>query len=180
MGIRAKSYSEQLRDLIQEYRDAGQPWPTDRNTIAGWLIRHKKWEPHRRSAIDVLAPQLSRAMREEIFEDPQGRLVRKKHAVRESVEQEDGTFKQLTIWVDMDDPNTDTTQMKNALQLRRGQVLGDCSRLKTDMDSYNDNFNKGPAVDMLFDFTDDLAELEQSSEYPTAPPEEDDENEDRI
>jgi hypothetical protein len=180
MSTRTKGYWEQLRDLIQEYRDAGQPWPTDRNAIASWLIRQRKWEPQRKAAIDVLAPQLSRAMREELFEDPQGRLVRKKHAVRESLEQEDGTYKQHTIWVDMDDPTTHTKQMHGALQLRRGQVLGDCWRLKTDADSYNENFNRGPAVDMLFDFTDDLAELAQSSEYPPPPDEEEDENEDRV
>lgn len=36
--------------------------------------------------------------------------------------------------------------------------MGDCVRLKIDVDSYNENANKGAPIQMIFDFTDDLAE----------------------
>jgi hypothetical protein len=39
-------------------------------------------------------------------------------------------------------------------------VLGDCRQLKTDVDSYNQNYSAATPIQMVFDFTDDLAELE--------------------
>jgi hypothetical protein len=38
--------------------------------------------------------------------------------------------------------------------------LGDCKQLKTDTDSYNENYNAAEPIQMIFDFTEDLAELE--------------------
>ncbi len=50
--------------------------------------------------------------------------------------------------------------MEIAFQQRRQQIVGDCRQLKTDADSFNDNSNPGSPIQMIFDFTDDLAELE--------------------
>jgi hypothetical protein len=50
--------------------------------------------------------------------------------------------------------------MEIAFQQRRQQILGDCRQLKTDVDSYNDNYNDAEPLQMVFDFTDDLAEDE--------------------
>jgi hypothetical protein len=36
--------------------------------------------------------------------------------------------------------------MEIAFQQRRQQILGDCRQLKTDVDSYNDNYNSGSAA----------------------------------
>lgn len=183
MSFRPKSYGEQLRELVREYRAAGEPWPADSKQLASWMIKKKKWHPTRKNAIDLLAPQVSRAMAEDFFTDPQDRRVRRMHAVRESVELDDGTHRQHSIWVEMDDPATSREQMQNAFQHRRGQVLGDCRQLKTDVDSYNDNNNPGPTVEMLWDFTDDLLEMEQSTEYdPSELDDEDrqDRNRDRV
>jgi hypothetical protein len=56
--------------------------------------------------------------------------------------------------------------MQLSLQQRRFAVLGDCKQLKTDADSYNDNNPHGAEVQMSFNFEEDLAELEQPTEYP--------------
>lgn len=161
--------AEAFQRMVKQYRDAGEPWPTDTKTIAGWLVRNGVWRASRKSEIDLLAPELSRALREEFFTDPQGRRVRRKHAVPELVQAKDGTHRQMTIWVDMDAtdvPKADhAKRMKSAFQLRRGQVVGDCRQLKCDLDSFNDNYNSGPRIRMLWDFTEDLRELEQSTEY---------------
>ena len=50
--------------------------------------------------------------------------------------------------------------MQIARQQRRQQIVGDCRQLKMDADSFNENSNPGLPIQLVFDFTDDLAELE--------------------
>ncbi|MDQ2843126.1 MAG: hypothetical protein M3Y72_19220 [Acidobacteriota bacterium] len=52
--------------------------------------------------------------------------------------------------------------MEKAFSQRREQVIGDCLKLKTDVDVYND-LSRGtrPEVQLILDFTDDVAEREQ-------------------
>ena len=50
--------------------------------------------------------------------------------------------------------------MEVAFQQRRQQIVGDCRQLKTDVDSYNENGDLSQPIQMIFDFTEDLAELE--------------------
>jgi hypothetical protein len=161
--VEKKTYDEQLQDLVEDYRASGEDWPAPSKVIAGWLIRTGRWRAPRKNEIDILAPQLSAAMRHELFTDPQGRRVRKKHSIRRMIELEDGTHKQTALWADFDDISRD--DMHVSLQQRRGQVLGDCVHLKTDLDSYNENRNPGPNIQMSFDFTDDVLELSQPDEY---------------
>lgn len=40
----------------------------------------------------------------------------------------------------------------------------DCHQLKLDLDSYNENKNDGKPIPMIFDFTEDLAEIDAESE----------------
>jgi hypothetical protein len=47
-----------------------------------------------------------------------------------------------------------------AFQQRRQQIVGDCRQLKSDVDSYNENRNPSSPIQMVFDFTLDLVELE--------------------
>ncbi len=103
-------------------------------------------------------------MREEFFTDAQGRRVRKKHPFRDVKELLDGTHEQLFLWVDIADATHEQAAM--AFQYGRKLVLGDCRQLKVDVDSYNDNNKNDGYVELSFDFTDDLAELEQPAEYP--------------
>jgi hypothetical protein len=103
--------------------------------------------------IERCAEELSRAMREEHILDPQGRSVRAKHAARI---RENG--KQFTLWADIRTASKD--HMARAFQQRRRQILGDCRQLKADVDSYNDNRRPESPIQVIFDFTLDLAELE--------------------
>lgn len=96
-------------------------------------------------------------MREEYLTDPQGRRVRKKHALRRS--------NQLPLWIDIEDPTTVKDDVEEAVQSRRSQIYSDCRQLKNDVDSYNDNWNREEPILMLWDFTEDLEESELSAEY---------------
>ena len=158
-----KTKTEFLQDIVDEYRKNGQRWPATAKEIASWAIRKNKWEAPVRSQIDDCARELADAMREEYFTDAQGRRVRRLHAMRQLKLLPDGKYKQLTFWLDIADDEYD--KLRVAFSQRRGQILGDCRQLKTDVDSYNDNNKEGKCVQMIWDFTDDLAELEQPSEY---------------
>ena len=147
------AYIEHMQKLVDEYRKSGMPWPASAKEIAAWAIEHEHWQPHRSRIIEQCAGDLSRAMREEYITDPQGRRVRAKHAARILHHGE-----QRMLWDDI--RYASRNHMHRAFQLRRNQIVGDCRQLKTDVDSFNDNANDGESIQMVFDFTRDLEELE--------------------
>lgn len=147
------SYTEQMQKLVEEYQSQGGIWPATSHEMAVWAINHELWKPQKGEVINICAEQLARAMREEYIVDPQGRKVRAKHAAR---------IEQTVLW---DDIRTASREhMHIALQQRRQQIVGDCHQLKLDLDSYNENKNEGKPIKMIFDFTDDLAEIEIESQ----------------
>ena len=96
-----------------------------------------------------LARDLSRAMRDEFYTDPQGRRVRTKHAAKciedaLSDDGEEGPKKQKMLWADIRTDSED--HIIKALQQRRMQIVGDCKQLKTDADSFNDNPPSGKKI----------------------------------
>jgi hypothetical protein len=146
-------YNEQMQALVAKYRQAGQPWPATTREMAAWLVRTNQWEPSRELAIEQCADDLARAMREEFITDRQGRRVRAKHAARREVNGEQQTF-----WADL--RTAPREHMEIAFAQRRQQIVSDCAQLKRDVDCYNENFNKEAEIQMVFDFTMDLEELE--------------------
>ena len=147
------NYREQLQRIVSDYRENCQPWPATTHEMAQWAIDTGRWHPQHSAMLRKCAEELSDAMREDYITDPQGRRVRCKHMARFG----EGAA-QIPLWADI---RTATREhMEIAFQQRRQQILGDCRQLKNDADSYNDNYNSGPALQMVFDFTDDLAEDE--------------------
>jgi hypothetical protein len=100
------------------------------------------------TAQKVCAEDFAQAMREEYITDPQGRRVRAKHPVRKG---------QITMWDDI--RTASRGHMDASFKQRRNQIVGDCRQLKTDADSWNDAHPQ-LHIDLVFDFTNDLAELE--------------------
>ncbi|HET8629889.1 MAG TPA: hypothetical protein VFL91_20910 [Thermomicrobiales bacterium] len=147
------TYNDQLQKVVGQYREAGQPWPATARQIAAWGYQQKLLVPHPNAVIKRFAEDLARAMREEYITDPQGRSVRAKHAARIASNGE-----QLTLWADI--RTAEPRHMEIAFQQRRQQIVGDCCQLKTDVDSYNDNANPDRPIQMVFDFTQDVAERE--------------------
>jgi len=147
------NYIKQLQAIVNQYRKSGQPWPTEKRTIAAWAVRTQKWTPHPSALIGQCADELAKAMREEYFTDPQGRRVRAKHAAKFFKE-----GKQTTLWGDI--RTEGRPFMAVSFQNRRQAILGDCHQLKTDLDSYNQNVNKEEPLQVIFDFTTDLTEMD--------------------
>lgn len=150
----ARTYNEQMQDIARVYREAGEEWPTTLKHIAGWAIGQGLWQPHPTLLLSKCAEDLGRALREEYITDPQGRRVRAKHAAR--MDRDEG--EQGALW---DDIRTASHEhLKIAFQQRRQGIVGDCHRLKIDVDSYNDNRRPEVPIQLGLDFTNDVEEME--------------------
>ena len=152
-----KTYTEQLQGIVNQYMDSGEEWPATRREIAAWAVRNLLWAPQQSDLIGQCAEQLARAMREDFIIDPQGRTVRAKHAARVH-----RGGQQLVLWADIRNASLD--HMEVALQQRRQQIVGDCHRLKQDVDSYNQNYNSSDPIQLNFNFTNDLNEIEAADD----------------
>lgn len=126
--------------------------------VASWLMRERGWVPQQSDALKLLKQELQRALREQYIDDPQGRRVRQKHPERKTIKMKDGSQEQMVLWHDI--RKATRPEMQAAFQQRRFGIVLDCHRLKTDVDSYNENWNKSTAIQMEFDFTDDMADLD--------------------
>ena len=145
-----------MQRIVAEYRTSGESWPASTKTIAAWAIDNGKRELPQSAALAKCAEDISRAMREEYITDAQGRRVTVRHptTVRRGSEQP-------VLW---DDLRTATREhMKLSFQQRRQQIVGDCRQLKIDVDSYNDRHASVEPIQMIFDFTRDLAEIEAAA-----------------
>lgn len=145
--------NESMQNLVAQYRRAGQPFPATARDMADWAVKNNLYVQRPDSAVRECSELIARALREEYTKDPQGRTVRTKHAARLS---KDGL--QGVLWGDIRD--ADPEFMRSAFQQRRSQIVGDCRQLKIDVDSYNENSSPDKPVQMVFDFRDDLAEIE--------------------
>jgi hypothetical protein len=131
-------------------------WPASMRAVAAWAISTKEWSPQPADMIQQCADELSRALREEHIRDPQGRSVRAKHAARTTLAGE-----QVTLWADIRTASVE--HMSIAFQQRRQQIVGECRQLKADVDSFNQNANKGEPIQLVLDFTLDVEESEHAS-----------------
>ena len=143
------TYNEQLQKIVTKYIEADEEWPATARQIAAWAVREKLWAPHPSSLVNQCAEDIAQAMREEYIVDPQGRKVRAKHAAR---------VEQGVLWADI--RTASRSHMEIAFKQRRRQILSDCSQLKDDVDSFNENRSSAQPIQMSFDFTKDLLELE--------------------
>ncbi|MGH7514150.1 MAG: hypothetical protein ACREOQ_14645 [Gemmatimonadales bacterium] len=148
------SRPKELQDLVEAYREAGQPWPASSETMAEWAIRNRRWQPSPQATMGLLASQISEALREEYWTDPKGRRARTKHPVRKM---EDG--RQTVLWDDL--RTAPREHMEMTFQQRRGLIVADCRQLKTDVDSFNDfGQTEGRPIVVQLDFRLDVEELE--------------------
>lgn len=122
-----------------------------RDAIAWAVERGLLKEPKPISGLDILASQMANALREE-YDTHKGYRYRVNHAVRVSNDGEQQTF-----WAIMG--YADHPHMEKAFAQRREHIIGECVQLNTDVTVYNDlNAGKNPPIQMILDFTDDVAE----------------------
>jgi len=151
------AYRERLQELYKQYcEETGRPGAVDPQHVAEWAINKRLWQPRPKDVINQLAEDLAQAWREEYRTDRLGRRYRAKHAVRGY------GSKQGTLWADME--TAPHLHMERAFGQRRHQIVGDCLQLKTDVDVFNDKRSDEEPINLVLDFTDDVAELQQVKE----------------
>ena len=147
------NYKHQLQKIIVDYQKSGQPWPAATADIAKWAIQTRRYGLPEQAMEKICSRELAQSMREQYIVDAKGRRVRAKHPARFTSGEE-----QKTLWHDI--RTAGRAFMEKAFQLRRNHIVGECRQAKTDVDSYNDSHPKEQPIQLVLDFTDDVAELE--------------------
>lgn len=147
------TYIVQLQRIWRDYEAAGMQTPATAREVAEWAVNKGLLEPREHDPIADLAEDLARAWREEYRYDDQGRRYRAKHAVRIT-----SGGVQYGFWADIDSAPRD--HIEKAFGQRRKQIVDDCYQLKVDADSYNYNRGEGRPIQIVLDFTQDVAELQ--------------------
>jgi hypothetical protein len=155
MSQRAKTEptkNERLQNAWHSYAARNNHLPTSARQAVEWAVTEGILQLPDIDPYDVLAGDMSHALREEYATDDQGRRYRVNHAVRVTK-----TGVQYTFWAMLG--YAPHAHMEKAFAQRREQIVGDCDQLKTDIDVYNDmNSGSRPPIQAVLDFSDDVAE----------------------
>jgi hypothetical protein len=150
------AYSDQIRRYIERYKsEVNGDGLIDPHELAGWAYSNGLHKPNAKTIIDVIAADIAQTFREEYRTDEQGRRYRAKHAATRKVGN-----RTLSLWGDIDDPNTPHEHFVRSFGQRRQQIVGDCFQLKTDADVYNDHRKPSRHVQIVLDFSLDVEEMQ--------------------
>jgi hypothetical protein len=160
IGVFMPTKTERLQQIWHNYDAKEEHRPTSAREAVEWAVNAGLLDLPEIDPYDVLAGQMASALRDEYDTDAKGRRYRLNHAVRVS---KGGV--QQTFWAVMGFAPHE--HMEKAFTQRREQIVGDNMQLKTDVDVYNDmNRGKRPEVQLVLDYTDDVAEREAISHVP--------------
>lgn len=150
------AYSDQIKRYIERYMsEVNGDGLIDPHELAGWAYSNGLHKPNAKTIIDVIAADIAQAFREEYRTDEHGRRYRAKHAATRKVGNQT-----LSLWGDIDDPNTPHEHFVRSFGQRRQQIVGDCFQLKTDADVYNDHRKPSRPVQIVLDFSLDVEEMQ--------------------
>lgn len=151
------AYSNAIKTYIERYKkEVRNDGLIDPHDLAGWAYKNGLHKPNVKTIIDVIAADIAQAFREEYRTDG-NRRYRAKHAATTKLGN-----KTLSLWGDIDDPNAPHEHFVKSFGQRRQQVVGDCYQLKTDADIYNEHRMPAEPIQVVLDFTLDVAELEHA------------------
>jgi hypothetical protein len=152
------AYHTQVKEYINRFaKEKGIPSGLiDPHEVAEWAYSNGLHKPNVRTIIDAIAADITQVFREEYRLSASGLRYRAMHSVKKKVGN-----KTLWLWADMDNPDAQREHFERSFADRRRQIVGDCVQLKTDVDVYNEKHSTEPAIQLILDFTDDVAELQQ-------------------
>ncbi len=162
--VTAKPYNEALMDIVEAYREDGQPWPAPKQKMANWALERELWQPQHNTLVKLLANDMAVAMKTVKHTDPQGRRARTMAAARMSTIDEDGKETQTSLW---DDARTCAgDHLTTALEQRHHQIGGDCKALHIDVCSGNDNNPdlRANPIQFSWDFTEYVESSDEDDE----------------
>jgi hypothetical protein len=145
--------NELLQRLWRRYEEEHDRLPASAREVVEWAVERALLDLPHIDPYDVLAGQMSTALREEYDVDDKGRKFRINHAVRVT---KSGV--QTTFWAIMGFAPRE--HMQRAFVQRRNQIIGDCFQLKVDVDVYNKLNSDQLPLPLVLDFSDDVKERE--------------------
>jgi hypothetical protein len=144
--------NERLQQVWHKYDTEREHKPTSAREAVEWAVSEGLLQLPEVDPYDVLAGQMSQALRDEYQTDATGQRYRNNHAVRVTK-----AGVQATFWATMGFASHD--HMEKAFTQRREQIVGDNVQLKIDVDVYNDmNRGKRPEIQLVLDYAEDVAE----------------------
>ncbi|MDH5675285.1 MAG: hypothetical protein OEZ06_24405 [Myxococcales bacterium] len=156
-------YNKRLQMLWHEYQvmlgEPGTPKGMVEWAVAEGKLDLPDLDPH-----SALVRDVRHALRTETRTDENGREYRANAAVTFT---NDGGV-QESLWGDVDSPGTPHEFMVEHFGQRRKQIVDDCAKLKADVDHYNAVHRDRDPVQLILDFTDDVAEREAMREIDSA------------
>lgn len=148
------SRNETMQKIWHQYDANREHRPSSPKQAVAWAVRDGLLETPEIDPLDILADQMSQALREEYKIAEDGRRYRVNHAVRIT---RNGV--QYTFWGVMG--HAPHAHMEKAFGQRRELVVNDNFQLKTDVDVYNTQFRgSNPEIQLVLDYTEDVAERE--------------------
>lgn len=146
---------ETLQKIWHRYETERKHKPTSAREAVEWAVEKGLLELPETDPYDVLAGQMAQALRNEYKTDDKGRRYRVNHSVRIT---KGGV--QYSFWGSMQHSSHEF--FEKAVAQRRELIISECVQLKIDVDVHNDMFrDKKPEIQLVLDFTDDVAEREQ-------------------
>ncbi len=144
---------EQMQKIFDDYtREVGHE-PVSLDVVAEWAVMKGRFQPTPKSVVKMCRESLANSLRQEKRLDDHGLWYRAKHPVRKSV----GGV-QLTLWADID--TAPRVHMEQSFAQRRRSIVDDCFQAKQDVDHYNAYRSGDRPIQMILDFSEDVAELE--------------------
>jgi hypothetical protein len=153
--------NEELQRLWRRYENETDKLPASARQVVEWAVQKQLIALPDIDPYDILAGEMARALREEYETDEKGRRYRVNHAVRVT-----RSGVQTTFWAIMG--FAPRAHMQRAFTQRRNQIIGECCQLKTDVDAYNDMNSSEKPIQLILDFTDDVAERQPWEEEKEA------------
>lgn len=157
-----RTINDQMLEIYHDYIEEHGRKPVSNLALYEWAKSTRRWayEPSPAVERNRFSEQLANALRQQIYIDPQGREVRTKHAVRKEINDA-----QVTMWGDLRYDPIDFIKM--SFSQCRKQIVDDNVRLKTDVDSFNENRKPAEPYQLVLDYTEDVAERETGERIRT-------------
>lgn len=147
------TFQDQMLAIYNDYLKEHRVKSATIQEIYPWAIKKGRWQPQPSAIKRQFSLQMADALREHFIVDPQGERVRAKHAIVTRVN--DDLFSE---WFDM--RNCDREKMETSVRQKRKGITGELIHVKKSVDSYNRNWNEGEPIQLILDFTSDIAEME--------------------
>lgn len=150
------AFYKQMAGVLDRYAAEVDPEPTSLDPVAAWAVRQGLYQPRHRDVIQMCKEELAESLRQVRRVDSKGRKYRAKRCVRTNI----GGV-QLVLWADAD--TAPRSFMEKSIAQTRRAVADDCFQLKMDVDHFNDERGGDRPINLVLDFSEDVAEMEAAA-----------------